>query len=1132
MAQENIYEKMDPRGSGQGESVPLSVLEPIIGAPKPPEKPTETFRDPTPEERAKFKLDPNRAFQVNAVTGEIKDVPGQPPAKATPPLSPQKIPGLVTALKGIQDLRRLSKNVLSVGEAAGRVRETPLIGALFGQNRADLETAIDLVQTGIINDKVAELAALNQGGVSGMVNTREEATRLAASVANLNPNQSLPEFEKGINRAEEYYRNQLINLGQDPDALLKEPEAKAEAGGQEGPVVTVTREQSVAAWGEPFKDEAGNYVGAGFTGVAYDANGRARVIGSVSDTNLDQPAPSFYESAISAVTGADKATPTTEALPDWVEMPGINNLLNSGAWATGLGTAFGGSPMEIAQIVQSNFPGTQVFQDEKGNYILRSAIDGRDYAIKPGFQVSDIPRALSVGLAGLLTGGGGSSVVGTAAREAALQTGIESTQAATGGTFNPADIAAAGAFGAAGQKIANVAPSALQRIRNMRGGDGGMPPPSGGMPSGGPAAPSMAFETPAAPPMAQAPGRAVIREDNVFRGNGTPKISVDVTDQPFVVRSTSQSQIDDMINSGLVRPKPGGYGKDNKATLYFGESDTALPNTVFAKPTDERFVIVGDSAELVGKEGNIPIDKLRHVWHERDGQVVDILPEIIAKNNSLTRETMGGGGLSAAPSAGSRPLRFNVAPTDILERATTRAKPSATVLDDASIADRELVLDALGIPPENRRLGALTGNKTQIEDEVMVSKLGEGSERMQQQFELESRNLGEYALDLVDRTGGTLNLPPLQRGVAIVKPLEDYQTWYNQQIRNLYSQADTAAKESGVPITLEGLDDALKVNSTFGSKSSLMSLRRGVRQYLREQGIIDPQGKVLPVDTQTAERVRQYLNNQWSPETSGVIGMLKGKIDDDVISKLPVDVYAGAREMRRNYARVFEEPKSIAQLLDISGPEGVNRRVALDVVGDKLNNLAQKDSAQFNYIINTLGDLPPELQQAGQQAIAEIRANILESILKKNVDFEDISQGGDAMWRGTDLSTSKELDKYKGKLANIFSPEVAQRLETLRVGARILRPVDPNPSGTATTSQRLLSQKKEAAIRSGSALVGGGIGGLGGPTGAMIGAAVGERAGARIAQTAENRAREAAIARSLDPKAKAAHLKKMRERNR
>ena len=235
--------------------------------------------------------------------------------------------------------------------------------------------------------------------------------------------------------------------------------------------------------------------------------------------------------------------------------------------------------------------------------------------------------------------------------------------------------------------------------------------------------------------------------------------------------------------------------------------------------------------------------------------------------------------------------------------------------------------------------------------------------------------------------------------------------------------------------------------------------------------------------------------------------------------------------MRRNYANIFEEPKGIAQLLDISGPEGVNRRIALDVVSDKLASLAQKDSAQFNAIVRTLENMPtPELQRVGNQAVAEIRAGILESILKKNVDLEDVAQGGDAMWAGSDKSLSAGLIPFKGKLENIFGPDLARRLETLRVGARILRFVDPNPSGTATASQRLVGKTREALIRSGSAMIGGGIGSVAGPTGAMIGGAAGERAGARLVQTAENRARQAAIARSLDPREKAAQLAKMRKR--
>ena len=131
------------------------------------------------------------------------------------------------------------------------------------------------------------------------------------------------------------------------------------------------------------------------------------------------------------------------------------------------------------------------------------------------------------------------------------------------------------------------------------------------------------------------PNAAVIRPDDVFRGNGVPKITVDQTDKPFVVRATKQDQIDDMIASGLVRPKPGGYGKQQNAQIYFGESETATPSSIFARPKEGDFALVGKSENLVGKEGPIPIDQLEHIWENRGGELVDILPDVIRRNQEF-----------------------------------------------------------------------------------------------------------------------------------------------------------------------------------------------------------------------------------------------------------------------------------------------------------------------------------------------------------------------------------------------------------------------------------------------------------------------------------------------------------------
>jgi hypothetical protein len=164
------------------------------------------------------------------------------------------------------------------------------------------------------------------------------------------------------------------------------------------------------------------------------------------------------------VTGNLRRTPTTDALPDWAGMPELNQLSMASA-KTGLGTLLS-DPHETVQVIQSNFPGVQVRQDQKGNFILRSSVDGKEYAIKPGFQVSDIPRAIA-GAAAFTPAGRAETLLGAGVKSAATQAAIEGTQAATGGTFNPGEVAGAGVLGAVVPGAARVIDLAAQPAKAL-----------------------------------------------------------------------------------------------------------------------------------------------------------------------------------------------------------------------------------------------------------------------------------------------------------------------------------------------------------------------------------------------------------------------------------------------------------------------------------------------------------------------------------------------------------------------------------------------------------------------------------------------------------------------------------------
>jgi len=184
-----------------------------------------------------------------------------------------------------------------------------------------------------------------------------------------------------------------------------------------------------------------------------------------------------------AFTGTERETPTTQALPDYAGMPELNTFSMS-SFKSALGTMMT-NPQETVQVIQSNFPGVQVSQDEKGNFVLQSSIDGQMYAIKPGFQVSDIPRAAGA-LAAFTPAGRAVTLPGMAVGAGATQAVIEATQAATGGQFDAGEVATTAV-------LAPVLPAAVRGVQAVRAARAPVTPAAGpAAPAGAPMGTAMA----------------------------------------------------------------------------------------------------------------------------------------------------------------------------------------------------------------------------------------------------------------------------------------------------------------------------------------------------------------------------------------------------------------------------------------------------------------------------------------------------------------------------------------------------------------------------------------------------------------------------------------------------------------
>ena len=229
------------------------------------------------------------------------------------------------------------------------------------------------------------------------------------------------------------------------------------------------------------------------------------------------PQLGFFEGLVESVTGSRRATPETQALPEWTSMPELNQM-SVASFKTALGSLLS-NPKETVQILQANFPGVQVRQDAKGNYLLRSSVDQKEYAIPPGFSMGDIPRAIG-GLAAFTPAGAARTIPGAIAAGAGTQAAIEASQAATGGGTGLADVgevALAGALGPAGQIVQRAVPPVVQAVKGGAQRVMARPAPAPAaprveptfeMPPVMPEAPPAAAGAPPVPPTAAAPTAA------------------------------------------------------------------------------------------------------------------------------------------------------------------------------------------------------------------------------------------------------------------------------------------------------------------------------------------------------------------------------------------------------------------------------------------------------------------------------------------------------------------------------------------------------------------------------------------------------------------------------------------------
>jgi hypothetical protein len=195
-----------------------------------------------------------------------------------------------------------------------------------------------------------------------------------------------------------------------------------------------------------------------------------------------QPKPmGFFEGLAEQVTGSKRsASPEVAAAlaenRTIYDMPEANQM-SFGLLKSALGGLMAGSE-ERAKIFAANFPGLTYRLDQQGTVFLRSPTNNKEYVIQPGLTVQDAPR-VGAALAAYTPAGRAVTIPGAIMKAGGTQAIIEASQAATGGEFNPKEVALAAATGPAGQILQRVVPPAVQAVKRMTGPGRAPTPPAG-----------------------------------------------------------------------------------------------------------------------------------------------------------------------------------------------------------------------------------------------------------------------------------------------------------------------------------------------------------------------------------------------------------------------------------------------------------------------------------------------------------------------------------------------------------------------------------------------------------------------------------------------------------------------------
>jgi len=328
---------------------------------------------------------------------------------------------------------------------------------------------------------------------------------------------------------------------------------------------------------------------------------------------------------------------------------------------------------------------------------------------------------------------------------------------------------------------------------------------------------------------------------------------------------------------------------------------------------------------------------------------------------------------------------------------------------------------------------------------------------LKERFADEQKRLADYAERQVKNTGGTVGLDEstvYKRGNTILKPLQDLETYFDNATRKIYADRDAIAQN--VPVEASNIKKVLADESLTLANTETIGLAKIAEARMKQLGMIDKDGNLLPTNAKTAENFRKFLNENWDRKNANLHKQLKAAVDEDVLANLDTNspLYKEARELVTLRKNTLDNPNGISKILDAEGPNKINRKVDIEKIAQ---NIADMPVEQFTHVVDTLRNVPPQLQPQAAAALSEIKAQFANRVAEQK----------------TPRQLTKYMNDNREVMNRLFTPDEMANLRDYHNAVHILA-TDTGYKGAAVqkinVEQKLGSKIKEHLITKGGAV--------------------------------------------------------------